>query len=56
MVPDFRRPDGIRLGLAPLTTRFVDVYDVVALLADLVASGATQQAGPSLPASATSEL
>ena len=56
MVPDFRRPDGIRLGLAPLTTRFVDVYDVVALLADLVSSGATQQASPSLPASATSEL
>ena len=56
MVPDFRRPDGIRLGLAPLTTRFVDVYDVVACLADLVASGATQQASPSLPASATSEL
>jgi len=27
IIPDFRRPDGIRLGLAPLTTRFTDVYD-----------------------------
>ncbi|MBA3233583.1 MAG: kynureninase [Propionibacteriales bacterium] len=27
IIPDFRRPDGIRLGLAPLTTRFVDVHD-----------------------------
>lgn len=34
VLPDFRRPDGIRMGLAPLTTRFVDVYDGVAALAD----------------------
>jgi kynureninase len=36
VVPDFRRPDGIRLGLAPLTTRFVDVYDAMARLTALV--------------------
>jgi kynureninase len=35
VVPDFRRPDGIRLGLAPLTTRFVDVYDGLARLVRL---------------------
>ena len=35
VVPDFRRPDGIRLGLAPLTTRFVDVYDGLARLVSL---------------------
>jgi len=29
IIPDFRRPDGIRLGLAPLTTRFVDVYEAM---------------------------
>jgi len=27
VIPDFRTPDVIRLGLSPLTTRFVDVYD-----------------------------
>ena len=29
MIPDFRRPDVIRFGLSPLTTRFVDVWDGV---------------------------
>jgi kynureninase len=27
VIPDFRTPDVIRLGLSPLTTRFTDVYD-----------------------------
>jgi kynureninase len=40
VIPDFRRPDGIRLGLAPLTTRFVDVYDAMERLAALVTRGA----------------
>jgi kynureninase len=30
VIPDFRHPDGIRLGLAPLTTRFTDVHDGLA--------------------------
>lgn len=29
VIVDFRRPDVIRLGLSPLTTRFVDVWDGV---------------------------
>ena len=29
VLPDFREPDNIRLGLSPLTTRFVDVWKAV---------------------------
>jgi kynureninase len=39
VVPDFRRPDSIRLGLPPLYTRFVDVWDAVDRLVALVAEG-----------------
>jgi kynureninase len=35
VVPDFRQPNGIRLGLAPLTTSFRDVRDGIAVLAEL---------------------
>jgi len=35
VVGDFRRPDAIRLGFAPLTTRFVDVWQGLATLRDL---------------------
>jgi kynureninase len=35
VLPDFRQPDGIRLGMAPLTTRFADVYDGVQRLASV---------------------
>lgn len=37
VIVDFRRPDIIRLGLAPLTTRFVDVWDGVEALRALLA-------------------
>ena len=36
VIVDFRRPDVIRLGLAPLTTRFVDVWDGVEALRGLL--------------------
>jgi kynureninase len=36
VVPDFRRPDVIRFGLSPLTTRFVDVWDGAETLRDLL--------------------
>jgi kynureninase len=39
VVPDFRGPDSIRLGLPPLYTRFVDAWDAGDRLARLVESG-----------------
>ena len=41
VVPDFRAPDGIRLGLSPLTTRFADVEAGLDRLRRLAASGST---------------
>jgi kynureninase len=38
VVTDYRAPDGIRLGLAPLTTRFTDVHDAVIALRGLLAA------------------
>ncbi len=39
VIPDFRAPDSIRFGLAPLYTRFVDVWDAFDRLAGIVESG-----------------
>jgi kynureninase len=36
VVPDFRSPDGIRLGLAPLSTSFTELYDGLSVLRDLI--------------------
>jgi len=40
VVPDFRTPDRLRLGPAPLYTRFVDVWDALDRLRALLADGA----------------
>ena len=40
VIPDFRAPDVIRLGLAPLYTRFVDVWDGIDRLRALLARSA----------------
>ena len=40
VVPDFRPPDRIRLGLAPIYTRFVDVWDALDRLRTVLADGA----------------
>jgi kynureninase len=37
VVPDFREPDSIRLGLSPLTTSFADVHEGMRRLADIAA-------------------
>ncbi|WP_369130563.1 kynureninase [Modestobacter roseus] len=39
VVPDFRTPDRLRLGPAPLYTRFVDVWDAMARLRTVLADG-----------------
>ena len=39
VVPDFRAPDSIRLGVAPLYTRYVDVWDALDRLRGLVQRG-----------------
>jgi kynureninase len=41
VIVDFREPDVIRLGLSPLTTRFVDVHGALETLSGLLDSGAT---------------
>jgi kynureninase len=40
VIVDFRTPDVIRIGLSPLTTRFVDVWDGVNRLRELLAASA----------------
>jgi kynureninase len=40
VIGDFRAPDVLRFGLAPLYVRRVDVYDAVDVLGDVMASGA----------------
>ena len=39
VVPDFRAPDLIRIGLHALTTRFVDVWDGFHALAEVLGTG-----------------
>ena len=39
VIPDFRGPDSVRLGIAPLYTRHVDIYDAIERLRDLVERG-----------------
>jgi kynureninase len=39
VIPDFRGPDSIRLAVAPLYTRYVDVWDALDRLRDLVVRG-----------------
>jgi kynureninase len=42
VIGDFRPPDLCRFGLAPLYTRFVDVWDAVERIAEVVESGANR--------------
>ena len=46
VVPDFRGPDTLRLGVTPLYTRHADVHDALQRLRDLVALGAHRELDP----------
>ena len=39
VIPDFREPDILRFGLAPIYTSFLDVYDAVVCLETILAGG-----------------
>ena len=43
VLPDFRAPDSIRLGLSPLTTSFADVARGIAVLAELARERAAER-------------
>ena len=43
VIGDFRPPDMCRFGLAPLYTRFVDLWDAVERIAEVVESGMNRQ-------------
>jgi kynureninase len=38
VIPDFRNPDGIRIGLAPLPTRYTDIHTALTTLVQLLMS------------------
>jgi kynureninase len=52
VIPDFRPPDTVRLGFAPLYSRFVDVWDAVDRLARLMETGEYREV-EALPARVT---
>ena len=53
VIGDFRAPDVMRFGFAPLYTRYVDVFDAVAKLADIVERGVWREERFSIRAAVT---
>jgi kynureninase len=43
VIGDFRAPDILRFGITPLYLRFVDLWDAVAVLREVLESGVWQQ-------------
>ncbi len=43
VIGDFRAPDILRFGITPLYLRYIDLWDAVAILRDVLASGAWRQ-------------
>jgi kynureninase len=53
IVADFRAPDILRFGFSSLYNRYVDVWDAVSCLAELVAAGTHQNARFQIKSSVT---
>jgi kynureninase len=49
VIGDFRPPDLLRFGFAPLTTRYVDVWDAVEKLREVLVGGAWRGDGRPRP-------
>jgi len=45
VIPDFRSPDGLRIGLSPLSTSFVETYDGLAAIRDVLRGVLLGQSG-----------
>jgi len=43
VIGDFREPDNLRFGFSPLYTRYVDVWDAVKVLSDVMRSASWQE-------------
>jgi kynureninase len=50
VIPDFRAPEGLRIGLSPLSTSFVETYDGMAAIRDVLRGILLGQAGLAQPA------
>ena len=48
VIPDFRAPDGLRIGLAPLSTSYVETYEGVAAIRDVLRGILIGQSGGAL--------
>ncbi|HEX4359230.1 MAG TPA: aminotransferase class V-fold PLP-dependent enzyme [Pseudonocardia sp.] len=46
VIPDYREPDGLRLGLSPLSTSFAEVHDGLVILRDALAGLEAEPRGP----------
>jgi kynureninase len=42
VVGDFRAPDTVRFGIAPLYLRYTDIWDAIEILSEIMATGTWQ--------------
>lgn len=50
VIPDFRTPDNIRLGIAPIYTRYIDIWEAVDRIIQVVKQGTYRKYSPERPA------